>query len=176
MTIGLANTIRHAPDIGGGGLVINEIDLFLIGEFDQIELYGTPSTNFTFWLSDGNAAPEQSNATTDENGFMVVTEGTDFTFDVSSYDVVYLWNDTTGLGSRIDKMGLNGEYWDGSAQRYPDSAGPNDGYNFATSGIFDADRTLGTVNINTLPEFDGLIPLFGMFIGIPVIIFSKRKK
>jgi hypothetical protein len=80
---------------------------------------------------------------------------------------MYLWDDT---GVRVDQLGRSGEFENGSLQRVPDGAGPNDGYDFNSSGggdsYLDCVPTPGAMNGGfcfdgsvlslTIPEIQGV--------------------
>jgi len=130
------------PAALGTSLVINECDNYPSGPDDMIELYNptsspivldTSSSATTWYLTDGDAWSAILIDTVIQPGeVLCLYENTNWTgFDVSSYDVVYLFD--PGL-VRVDQVGFYGEYEDGSFQRYPDGAGPNDGYDYLSSG------------------------------------------
>ena len=130
------------PTALGSSLVINECDNYPSGPDDMIELYNptgspitissTDSANMWF-LTDGDGFSSIMIDTVINPGeVLCLYENTNWTgFDVSSYDVVYLM----GPGFvQVDQVGFKGEYENGSFQRYPDGAGPNDGYDYVSSG------------------------------------------
>ncbi|MCK4571841.1 lamin tail domain-containing protein, partial [candidate division WOR-3 bacterium] len=145
----------------GGSLIINEIDPYTSGE-DSVELYnptGTPYDIQGWFLSDGDdVALIVTDVSISPFGYLVLVNGEDF--DLGSYgwtskDVCYLFTDDS---VRIDQLGWYGEDNDFSFQRYPDGAGPNDGYDWITSGgdttLFDAPPTWGGSNTSGVEERD----------------------
>lgn len=181
ITLGTTNTGRYAPNLGGGNLIINEVDMYpATDDFDKIELLGSASSTYHLWLSNGDVAPELiMSVQTNANGFLALNETVDFNFDISSHDVIYLWKDEEGsLGARIDQCGFYGGYEDGSYQRYPDGTGTNDGYDIDTStGFVDADPTWGASNTDVLSETNLEMFLLSLLaIGIPAKIIIKKKK
>ena len=125
----------------GSSLVVNECDNYPASGDDMIELYNPTSTpivldtsdlSTTWYMTDGDDwSPINIMATINPGEVLCLYENTNFDFDVSSSDVVYLFNPDT---VRVDQVGFYGEYEDGSFQRYPDGAGPNDGYDYLSSG------------------------------------------
>ena len=127
----------------GSSLVINEVDL--IPEFPQvsqmIEIYNptqhpmvidTSESAFRFYLSDGDSmALICINDTIEPGAVRCLYAGVDFSLSLNDDDVFYLFDKNL---QRIDQIGFYGEEEDYSFQRYPDGAGPNDGYDFLSSG------------------------------------------
>lgn len=160
----------------GGSLIINEIDPYTSGE-DSVELYnptGTPYDIQGWFLSDGDdVALIVTDVSISPFGYLVLVNGEDF--DLGSYgwtskDVCYLFTDDS---VRIDQLGWYGEDNDFSFQRYPDGAGPNDGYDWVSSGggitLFDWPPTWGGQN-SGIEEED--IP-FGYKLNVPGIVKGK---
>jgi len=141
-TPGAAND-APAPQLGSS-LVINEVDAYVpSGDPDYIEIYNPSedSVDLDGWIiSDGDEIDTLSlGVKVPPEGVVGLYEGDpgSFAFDVYSYlansDVVYLF---TPSGVRVDQVGFRdgNETQSTSYQRYPDGAGPNDGYNYLTSG------------------------------------------
>ncbi len=126
----------------GTSVLINECDIYPDGGYDIVELYNptfdtvvisylNPAT--TWYLSDGDGFSEIVIDTfIPPNGFLCLHEDTHWKgFDINSTDVLYLF--TPGY-VRVDQVGFYGVYGNGSFQRIPDGAGPNDGYDYLSSG------------------------------------------
>ncbi len=150
-TPGAAN---DAPPVDLGALLIlNEFDNYPPAGNDKVEIYnpsGLP-VNLEGWLlSDGDAvAPIVTTPTVSPGGWVVLEENVDWTvaMDFSSMDVGYLFRPD---GVRVDQIGWYNEYEDNTFQRICDGEGPNDGYDWATSGggttWMDLPETLGRSN------------------------------
>lgn len=160
----------------GGSLIINEIDPYTSGE-DSVELYNPTGTNYDIqgWLlSDGDdVALIVTDVSISPFGYLVLVNGEDF--DLGSYgwtskDVCYLFNYDS---IRVDQLGWYGKDNNFSFQRYPDGAGPNDGYGWVSSGggitLFDWPPTWGGQN-SGMEEED--IP-FGYKLNVPGIVKGK---
>jgi predicted extracellular nuclease len=111
----------------GSSIILNEQNAFSPGG-DFFELYN-PTDNavdLSGWqASDGDDITTLSGSIP-SHAFVVFTD-----LSISSSDVMYLWDEN---GVRIDQLGRDGEFEDGSFQRLPDGVGPNDGYDFESSG------------------------------------------
>lgn len=133
-----------------GYLIINEIDPFPTAGNDSIELLNlsfTDTINTSGWvISDGDEVDTLFEHIIPPRSFLVIDEA-EFGFDFAAQDVCYLFSPDT---SRRDQFGWAGEYNDFSIQRIPNGGGPNDGYNWASSGggtfIFDTTATWGAPN------------------------------
>ena len=127
----------------GSSLVINEVDI--VPEFphsaSMIEIYNptqhpvvidTLEAAFRFYLSDGDSISLISVSDTIKPGAVLcLYAGINFSLSLNENDVFYLFDYDF---RRIDQIGFYGEEEDHSFQRYPDGAGPNDGYDFLSSG------------------------------------------
>lgn len=140
----------------GGSVVINEQNAFSPGG-DFYELFNPTATSvdLTGWsASDGDDIVTIS-GTIAPSGFSTFTN-----LSISSVDVLYLWNSS---GVRVDQLGRAGEFEDDTFQRIPDGVGPNDGYDFASSGggssYFDCVATRGTPNGEAGCSDDAPVPL-----------------
>jgi len=163
----------------GSSLIINEIRPYpaTSGDPDSVELYNPTGTVYylqNWLLSDGDAvAPIVTDVNITPSGFLVLVEGEDWTItmDFSSEDVCYLFRDDS---VRIDQLGWYDEYNDLSFQRYPDGVGPNDGYDWVSSGggvtLFDVSPTWGGPNVSGIEEND--IPIGYEFI-VPSLITGE---
>ena len=137
----------------GSSLILNEFDNYPVSGNDMVEIYNpTGSTvSLTGWyLSDGDAvAPIVTSVSVPPGGWLVLEETVDWTatMDFSSSDVGYLFQPD---GVRVDQIGWAGEFEDDTFQRICDGDGPNDGYDWPSSGggvtWFDLPATLGTTN------------------------------
>jgi uncharacterized repeat protein (TIGR01451 family) len=137
----------------GSNLILNEFDNYPVAGNDMVEVYNPTAGTIvlTDWLlSDGDAvAPIVTAVSVPPGGWLVLEETVDWTvsMDFSSYDVGYLFQPD---GIRVDQIGWAGEYEDNTFQRIPDGAGPNDGYDWGSSGggvsWFDLPETLGYSN------------------------------
>ena len=160
----------------GSSLIINEIRPYpaTSGDPDSVELYNPTATPYDIqnWLiSDGDYVdPIVTDVSISPSGFLVLVEGVDWfgLVEFSSTDVCYLFRDDS---VRIDQLGWAGEYNDFSFQRYPDGMGPNDGYDWVSSGggvtLFDVPPTWGGPNTSGIDESD--IPIGYEFV-VPGII------
>jgi uncharacterized repeat protein (TIGR01451 family) len=140
----------------GTTLVINEIaggsgDAY---KYPRIELYNPTSSTITVkdWLhSDGDITLKP--ITTE---MAIIAPGEFFVFRSSTpsildQDVVYLFKPD---GTRVDQVAAKGIEAGYTLQRIPDGAGPNDGYDWASSGgdtnWFKLFETLGKTNARRL--------------------------
>jgi len=124
-----------------------------------VELYnptGTPYDIQGWFLSDGDDYESiVTDITVPAGGFTVLDCDVDLsaTVNFSSAGVCYLFTDDS---VRIDQLGWYGEDNDFSFQRYPDGAGPNDGYDWVSSGggvsLFDWPPTWGGPNTSGVKE------------------------
>jgi hypothetical protein len=148
---GAVNTVV-GTDLGGG-LIINEIDPYPTGAHDLVEIYNPTASAVNllgYYLSDGDFfSVIVTSVTVDPGSWLTLEETVDWTtpMDFSSSDVAYLFRPDT---TRIDQIGWYGEYNDFTFQRYTDGAGPNDGYDWISSGggvtYFDALETWSAAN------------------------------
>ncbi len=137
----------------GSSLIINEIRPCPTSGGDSVELYnptGTPYDIQGWFLSDGDDYESiVTDITVPAGGFAVLDCDVDLsaTVNFTDCDVCYLFTDDS---VRIDQLGWYGEDNDFSFQRYPDGAGPNDGYDWVSSGggftLFDCPSTWGGLN------------------------------
>ena len=142
-----------APALGSS-IVLNEINNYSPPAADAVELYNpltVPVTITNWMISDGDGWGTIT--TTDfaiEPGGFFVFDPNDIGVYFTNRDVFYLFTDE---GVRVDQIGWYPEYEDGTFQRIPDGVGPNDGYNWASSGApchwRDLTSTLGSTNIFT---------------------------
>ncbi|HDS09461.1 MAG TPA: hypothetical protein ENN73_04470, partial [Firmicutes bacterium] len=156
ITKGTSNT-GNVPAVSlGTSLIINEIDWTTAGN-DMVEIYnptGVAVDLTGFILSDGDAyAALLTTPVVPAGGVVVLEETVDFpgTMDIGALDVVYLFSP---LGVRIDQLGFYNKSENYTLQRIPDGSGPNDGYDWTTSGgcvsLFDVPSTLGSLNGTTV--------------------------
>ncbi len=137
----------------GSSLLLNEFDNYPPSGNDRVEIYNPTSTTITLtnWLlSDGDAvAPIVTAVSVSPGGWCVLEETVDWTasMDFASADVGYLFRPD---GTRVDQIGWYNEYEDHTFQRICDGQGPNDGYDWPSSGgggtWFDLPATLGSTN------------------------------
>jgi uncharacterized repeat protein (TIGR01451 family) len=141
----------------GSSVLINEVDLFPTMGNDRLELYNPapqPVTVTGWCLSDGDdVAVLTGTLVVPAEGFLLIEENVDWIpegstgVDFTSSDVAYLFDDSR---VRHDQIGFDGHSYNNTAQRIPDGAGPNDGYDWASSGgdvtWFDVPETLGYSN------------------------------
>jgi uncharacterized repeat protein (TIGR01451 family) len=147
-----ANDVPHV--LLGSSLILNEFDNYPASGGDKVEIFNPTADTITLtgWLlSDGDAvASIVTSVSVDPGGWLVLEEGIDWTvsMDFSSSDVGYLFLPN---GIRVDQLGWAGEYEDDTFQRVLDGQGPNDGYDWASSGgdfsLYDFPSTLGATNV-----------------------------
>ncbi|RKY93293.1 MAG: hypothetical protein DRQ06_06960, partial [Candidatus Hydrothermota bacterium] len=140
-TPGSAN--NAVPPELGGTLVINECDIHprfpypvsmieLYNPTDRMVVIDSADGQHRFFLSDGDSiALIRVCDTINPGEVRCIYAGIEFRLDLDESDVIYLYD---GNLKRLDQMGFHGEVEDYSFQRYPDGAGPNDGYDFLSSG------------------------------------------
>lgn len=154
-TRGSANDV--ADTALGSSLLINEMDLFPADSGpDKVELYnpGASAVDITGWgISDGDEL-DMLTGSVPAGGFVVLEEGVDFTGDFGGADVAYLYN---AARERVDQLGwTEGPFFNFCIARVPDGAGPNDGFNWDSSGgdvtLFDQACTLGDSNTGDTPD------------------------
>ena len=149
-----AGTVNNAPPVLlGSSLILNEFDNYPVSGNDVVEIYnptGDAVTLTDWYLSDGDAvAPIVTAVSVPAGGWLALEETVDWTvsMDFSSYDVGYLFMPD---GTRVDQIGWAGEFEDYTFQRICDGDGPNDGYDWPSSGggvtWFDLPDTLGSTN------------------------------
>jgi len=158
-TPGSAN---DAPGVSlGSSLVFNEFDNYPTSGNDLIEIYNPTASDVVIesWLlSDGDGvAIITGPITITVGGWQVIEENVDWVpggssgVDFTSTDVGYLFQPD---GVRVDQIGWEGEYENDTFQRIPDGAGPNDGYDWSSSGggvtWFDVPETFGSTNNRSL--------------------------
>jgi hypothetical protein len=154
MTPGMPNK-QGVPALGSG-LLLNEIDINAFGGFDHVEIYNPTAVPISlqgYYLSDGDGFCSVTGAIVVPGGGVVlltedsVGEGMDCGgFDdisISGSDTFYLFAPEGGGAQglypvRIDQLGLNTNApplgLGDTFQRCPDGAGPNDGYDYPSSG------------------------------------------
>ncbi|HHS97025.1 MAG TPA: DUF11 domain-containing protein, partial [Chloroflexi bacterium] len=148
-----AGSANDAPPVAlGTSLILNEFDNYPTSGNDKVELYNptTQTISLDGWmLSDGDALVTLSTTKSiTPGGWVVLEENVDWTgMDFSWSDVGYLFQPD---GTRVDQIGWAGEYEDNTFQRIPDGTGPNDGYDWDSSGApchwRDLSSTLGYSN------------------------------
>jgi hypothetical protein len=146
-TLGFAND-APAPALGAS-ILLNELDPKPVGGFDTVELYnplpvGLPLAGW--FLCNGDAFLMLA-GTVPGFGFLTVTTGAGF--DLEEDEVVYLFRDDE---VRVDQIGLHLPPVRSSGMpflevcqcfaRYADGSGPNNGYDWFSSGGGDALRRL----------------------------------
>ncbi|MCO5198361.1 MAG: lamin tail domain-containing protein [Anaerolineae bacterium] len=144
----------------GSALIINEVDLFPSGTEDRLELYNPSGSDVDvsgWYISDGDdVAVLNGGLIVPANGFLALEENVDWVsegttgVDFTTSDVAYLFDSGR---VRLDQQG-----WDGApfidpgecVARVPDGAGPNDGYEWLSSGgdvtLFVQACTMGASN------------------------------
>jgi uncharacterized repeat protein (TIGR01451 family) len=142
---------NDAPPVAlGGSLVVNEMSNYTPPANDAMELFNPTGADVLldgWWICDGDGWGQLITTS-------VVPAGGWFTFNpnnlgmyFSSADVAYLFLPD---GTRVDQIGWDGEYEDLAFQRICDGWGPNDGYDWDSSGgdltWFDLPHTLGYTN------------------------------
>ena len=148
------NAPNNAPEVLLGSFVVfNEFDNYPTSGNDKLEIYNPTgqTVDLQNWLiSDGDAiAPIVTPKSVDPGSWIVLEETVDWTvsMDFSSSDVGYLFLPN---GIRVDQLGWSGEFEDFTFQRLDDGQGPNDGYNWTSSGggvtLYDLPSTLGSAN------------------------------
>lgn len=150
-----SGSINKAPVVLlGNSLIINEAEFGGANTPSRVELYN-PTANpvsLTNWrFTDGDAAPipitTDPSAVIVPGGYYVFSYQDQGSSGIGSSDVAYLF---TPDGIRVDQLGWNGHFLVESAQRIGNGSGPNDGFNWATSGgdvsLFDLPETFGYSN------------------------------
>lgn len=162
--------MNDMPDVSpGSSVIINEIDPYPDSGGDSVEIFNPTSgiINLSGWfLGDGDYISQIiTDVSISCGGHAVLVEDIDWSGGVEfcSSDVCYLFNPDT---VRVDQLGWEGESNDFSFQRSPDGEGPNDGYNWSSSGgdvhLFDTLQTWGMEN--------------GNYTGINEDVFFKEEK
>ncbi len=135
----------------GNSVVINEVNAYLDADdevdFDYYELYNplTATVVMTGWyVTDGGDGLQVFTDTIPAGGWIVYSG----TLAIGYNDGLYLWTDE---GIRVDQITSDAPGNEsGSIQRVCDGQGPNDGYNWSTSGgwstLFELPTTYGTTN------------------------------
>jgi predicted extracellular nuclease len=160
-TQGAAN---DAPAVNlGSSLIINELNIFPATGNDFVELYnptGSPISVSGWFIGDGDDMAVLNNGlVVPAGGWLAIEEAVDWTtegtsgVDFGGTDVAYLF-DTNRV--RVDQLGYTaGPFINDCVARVPDAAGPNDGYDWASSGgdttLFVRPCTLGATNGNLPP-------------------------
>ena len=154
-TPGLPNDCP-APALGSS-IIINEIDYDgdIVPNYEHVEFFNPTGADITMtgWrFTDGDYIFNLDTITVPAGGVAVLM-APDSIINISITDVAYLFDDT---GVRLDQAGFMTanppqEKLVGTLQRIPDGAGPNDGYDFWTSGgditWFDRTHTIGSLNL-----------------------------
>ena len=172
-----APNVQDEPQLGSG-VLINEVKWQAdnAADFDAIEIYnptGAPVDLQDYWVSDGDGFCQiTASIIVPAGGFAVLTygvagQGMDcVSFDevaISGSDVMYLYSSAVGQGGkpiRVDQIGIDinspGAGLGTTYQRCSDGAGPNDGYDWPSSGggltYLQGASSLGGTN-------DGLCPV-----------------
>jgi hypothetical protein len=151
-----------APALGSS-VIINEVDYDenVDGIYEYIEFYNPTGAAIVMngWIfTDGDDIFTIDSITVPPMGVAVWDDST--ILNITSADVACLYDDA---GVRIDQMGfITGNPTKtmallGTIQRIPDGAGPNDGYDFWSSGggetLFDLAPTMGSMNNMTYVIF-----------------------
>lgn len=158
-TPGLANDCP-APNLGGS-IIINEVDYDenVIAGTEFIEFFNPTGGDIMMdgWtFSDGDDQFVIDSLLVPAGGVAVWDMGS--SLSISSGDVAYLYDDT---GVRVDQVGFADfnptKALLGTLQRIPDGAGPNNGYDYASSGggvtWLDRVHTMGSLNNQTMVVF-----------------------
>ena len=158
-TPGLPND-APAPALGSS-IIINEIDYDgdIVTDYAHVEFFNPTSADITMtgWRFSDADDIFMLDTITVPAGNVAVLMVHDSLMNISMSDVAYLYDDT---GVRLDQVGFmtanpSQEKLSGTLQRIPDGAGPNDGYDYWTSGgditWFDRTHTLGSLNSATPP-------------------------
>lgn len=174
-TPGAANA-NGVPALGSS-IIINEVKWQadnIAPNFDAIELYNPTAAGISvqgWWVSDGDGFCQIKNAIVVPGGGWVtltkavVGEGLDcVSFDevaISGTDVMYIYRGVLGGGAptRVDQVGIDingpGAGLGETYQRCADGQGPNDGYDYPSTGggtnYFSASPTLGGTNAGICP-------------------------
>jgi len=159
-TPGLPND-APAPNLGSS-IIINEVDYSenVDGQWEWIEFYNPTGSDISMngWrFSDGDDLFIINGLTVPAMGLAAWHDST--SLSIAAGDVAYLFDDN---GVRLDQIGFADfnpveKALIGTLQRIPDGAGPNDGYNYLTSGggvtWFDRTHTMGGYNSVTYAVF-----------------------
>ncbi|MGQ0722279.1 MAG: IPTL-CTERM sorting domain-containing protein [Candidatus Eiseniibacteriota bacterium] len=117
-----------------------------------VELYNSSGTVSLsgWWLTDGRDVMSLTSFGSIGPGAVKVISGFPVNFCFEETQVLYLFD---GLGRRVDQWGFSGTSLASASvswQRFPDGAGPNDGFTFATSGggtnVFVVAESFGFLN------------------------------
>jgi hypothetical protein len=145
------------PPALGSTIIINEIDYDenVDGQWEWVEFYNSTGSDITMngWrFSDGDDIFTINGLTVPANGVAAWNDSTNLS--MTSGDLAYIYDDT---GVRLDQVGFADfnpvveKALTGTLQRIPDGAGPNDGYDYFTSGggvtWFDRTHTMGSLNV-----------------------------
>jgi hypothetical protein len=139
----------------GSSIVINEIDFDgdIVSGFEHVEFYNPTSSDIQMlgWkFTDGDALYVMDTLLVSAGEIALFADAS-MTIGIS--DVAYLFDDND---VRVDQVGFmtanpTTDKLAGTLQRIPDGAGPNDGYDYWTSGgdttWFDRTHTLGSLNV-----------------------------
>ena len=140
----------------GSSILIDEVDVYPASGNDMLELYNpttSPITVTGWWISDGDDFAQIVGTVVVPAGGIVAldmstdVQSEDFGVNFTSTDVAYLFDANR---VRVDQLGWSGEFEDGCFARIPDGAGPNDGYDWTSSGggstLLDLPCSLGALN------------------------------
>lgn len=155
-TAGATNDNVPAVNLGGGTILINELDPFANSGTEFVELYNPSGSDIdiTGWALSDTDGLDTLSGTVPAMGFLQLVQNTDYTSsNFATGDVAYLFN---ASGERVDQLGYDGEFVDDCIARVPNGSGPNDGFNFASSNggtdVFDQTCTPGATNVLTSPS------------------------
>jgi hypothetical protein len=151
----------------GQGIIINEVDYDrnVDGLTEWIEFYNptdNPIDMAGYIFGDGDDIFIIDSVIVPAHG---VATWTNAALSISSGDVAYIYDST---GVRYDQMGfissnpiVQEKALTGTLQRIPDGAGPNDGYDYWTSGgdatLYDRPHTIGSLNNMTYVIFSAQV-------------------
>jgi len=126
---------NKAPSVAlGSSLLINEVNTYPLPPEDAIELYNPLSEPVPvngWMLCDGDNWGTLTSDVVVSPGGLVVIYPDDYDVSIKDEDVLYLFQPD---GTRVDQVGFTYQDWDNTFQRVPNGFGPNDGYDWDSSG------------------------------------------
>ncbi len=149
-----------APVALGTSLRINEVNNYPPPAEDALEVFNPLSEAVDlegWWICDGDQWARLSSITVPSKGLQVIFLDA-YDVGLKDEDVLYLFRPD---GTRVDQIGFTYADWENTFQRFPNGVGPEDGYDWDSSGggwsWLYLPASLGRVNVPPTGPRDGWV-------------------